>query len=175
MQALLTLANSSLHTEHEDWLVAALREQRDNVKCWKVISRYLKDWLRVYSLDPDLKVSNSHGGSGDEKLVAEREKRKGELDERLVGLSTDERDFLTAVMRRDDTQSNSSFGKMAFSLLTGMPLAEFSETLVAWAFSQAINSDFYSPYDEFQFLVQFNNFDWAETRKLLLEKSSLLH
>jgi len=173
MEALFKLSTSPIHTEHGDWLIEALREQRHNRVSWKVMGEHLDSWLREYSLNPEIGVFESRGeGSKEhERKVAEREAL---LKQRIESLSPAESDFLAKRMRRNDGGASASLSRQAFTLMAGMPLADFAEALVAWAFSQALNSNFHSPYDEFLFLIRFNNRDWAGTRTALLAHSEML-
>lgn len=167
MQALRELAVSSSHVSNEDWLTNALRELRSDANAWSAMSRHIHNWLKCYSLDPKIGVfkDRSKGEEAYELKVAEREQL---LTTRLDDLSDDERAFFTTQMTRDDEVASSQIAAKVFRLLAGMALEDFTQSLVAWAFGQAINSDLHRPYDEYMYLVRFNNIDWARAREALL-------
>jgi len=171
MQALFRLSISTRHTANKDWLVAALRDQRKRPQCWKHISGQVDQWLRIYSLAPELSVFGLHNGEGLANVQEETEKKRQRLEEKLESMTCAEKAFLESKMRRDDKIDPSSITSEAFMLLAGMPLSEFSEAFVAWSFSQALNSSHHVPYEEFQFLVRFNQMDWLKTRESLMEES----
>ena len=173
MQALRELAVSSSHVSNEDWLTHALRVLRSDSNAWSAMSAHIHNWLRCYSLDPKIGVfkDRSKGEEAYELKVAEREQL---LTTRLDDLSDDERTFFTTQMTRDDELASSQIAAKIFRLLAGMALQDFTQSLVAWAFGQAINSDLHRPYDEYMYLVRFNNIDWAQTRETLLQDAEPL-
>jgi len=173
MEALGELAVSSVHVSNEDWLTHALRELRGDADAWLVMSGYIHNWLRCYSLDPKVGVfkDSSKGEEAYQAKVAEREQL---LTKRIEDLSADERAFFETRMTRADALANSQIAAKIFRLLAGMALEDFTESLVAWAFGQAINSDVHRPYDEYMHLVRFNTTDWAQTRKALLQHAEPL-
>lgn len=173
MLALYELSTSSFHVEHADWLTAALCDQRLNDECWPIMVEHLHRWLKQYSLDPTLQLHNTHGRKAEE-VAQEREKRERELHERVEGLTSAELDFLKRKMEESEGGASSALAKSAFTLMAGMPLRDFGESLVAWAYGQSLNSTYHSPYDEFMFLIRFNNADWQETRSALLAHSKFL-
>lgn len=173
MSALAELSASSSHTEHAEWLTAALREARRNPASWDVMSARIDQWLRTYSLDPTIRICRT-----DVDAVEQYDAKVAEcakvLRERMDGLASGEVAFVARAMHQDDRLANGSLAREAFGLLAGMPLAPFAESLVARAFSQAINSDFHAPYNELIHLVRFNPVDWTHTRELLLEHAAPL-
>ena len=173
MAALAELTVSPSHAANDEWLTQALDELRHDECCWAAMGEHIAQWLRCYSLDPTLSVfrNDAQGAEHYEAKVAER---RTLVSERLAGLSGLERAFLDATMRHDDRLANGALARQAFRLLAGKPLAGFAEPLVAWAFGQAINSDFHRPYDEFIDLVRFNGVDWCETREMLLHHAGPL-
>lgn len=173
MSALAELSASSRHTEHADWLTAALREARRDPASWDVMSACVGQWLRTYSLDPTIRIFRNDAEAV-EQYDAKVAERTQALRQKMDGLSPGEVAFVARAMHRDDQLANGSLARKAFGLLAGMPLAPFAESLVARAFSQAINSDFHAPYNELIHLVRFNPVDWAQTRDSLLKHAAPL-
>ncbi|GGB76140.1 hypothetical protein [Blastomonas aquatica] len=173
MEALRDLAVSSFHVSNEDWLTHALRELRGDANAWSAMSAHIHNWLKCYSLDPKIGVFEDRS-KGEEAYQAKVEERKQLLSTRLDHLSDDERAFFTTQMTRDDALASSEIAAKIFRLLAGMALGDFTESLVAWAFGQAINSDLHRPYDEYMYLVRFNSIDWARTREALLQHAAPL-
>ena len=173
MSALAELSASSRHIEHADWLTAALREARRDSASWHVMSACVDQWLRTYSLDPTIRIFRNDAEAVEqyEAKVAERTQA---LRQKTDGLSPGELAFVARAMHRDDQLASGSLAREAFGLMVGMPLAPFAESLVARAFSQAINSDFHAPYNELIHLVRFNSVDWAQTRDSLLKHAAPL-
>ena len=171
MQALFKLSISERHTANKDWLVEALRDQRKYLQCWSHICKQVDQWLRVYSLAPELSVLSSRTGEGEVKVKEETEKKRQRLDERMESMTVAEKAFLENKMSRKDEVDPSAISHEAFTLLAGMPLSGFSEALVAWSFSQSLNSSNRVPYEEFQFLVRLNHKDWSKTRDCLMKDS----
>lgn len=173
MSALAELSASSRHTEHADWLTAALHEARRDSASWKIMSERIGQWLQTYSLDPTIAIFRNDAEAAEQYdgKVAERGQA---LRERMDGLSLGEAAFVARVMHRDDRLPTGSLAREAFRLLAGMPLAPFAKSLVARVVSQAINSNFHAPYNELIHLVRFNPVDWAQTRDSLLEHAALL-
>lgn len=171
MSALAELSASSRHTEHAAWLTAALREARRDTANWDVMSARIGQWLRTYSLDPTTRIYRNDAEAAEQydRKVAERTQA---LCEKMERLSSGEAAFLARAMHRNDELVSGSLVRQAFDLIAGMPLAPFAESLVAHAFSQAINSDLHAPYNELIHLVRFNAVDWTQTRESLLEHAA---
>lgn len=174
MQALVELSTSSLYTANKDWLSSAIRECRQNSECWAIISKYVSDWLRSYSLDPKIGVMSIPARDSEDMIAKETEKKTKALEQTYEELSSQERQFLDVKMRQHDGLDLAVLTKNAFELLAGMPLADFAESLVACSLSRALNSSYASPYGEFRALIRFNRRDWKETRERLLAGSSFL-
>lgn len=173
MQALRDLAVSSFHTSNEDWLTHALRELRGDTSAWSAMSAHIHNWLRCYSLDPKIGVFEDRS-IGEEAYQAKVDKQKQILSSRLDQMSGEEKAFFTTNMIRDDALAISQIAEKVFQLLAGMAIEDFSESLVAWIFGQAINSDLHRPYDQCMHLVRFNSIDWARTREALLQHAEPL-
>ncbi|NTU49898.1 MAG: hypothetical protein HGA87_03245 [Desulfobulbaceae bacterium] len=175
LDALFQLSNSNRYVANKDWLLDALRSLRNNSQCWCHISRQVEQWLRLYSLAPALSVFSLHTGEGQRTVQEETEEKRLRLDERLASMTAAEKTFLHNKMCRNDEVDPSAISSEAFKLLAGMPLSGFSEALVAWSFSQSLNSSHRVPYEEFQFLVRFNQRDWSKTRDNLMIDSNVFH
>lgn len=173
MEALRELSVTSAHVSNEDWLTHSLRELRGDATAWNAMSGHIHNWLRCYSLDPKIGVykDSIQGDEAYEVKVAERAQL---LSARLDDLTEDEKAFFTTQMTRDDALASSQIAAKIFRLLAGMALEDFTESLVAWAFGQAINSDLHRSYDEYMYLVRFNTIDWARAREALLQHAEPL-
>ncbi len=173
MVALRELSTSPAHVEHMDWLTSALYDNRQNDGAWTIMSTHIHEWLKRYTLDPSLKLHNANGRSAAE-IAKERAEREQELKDRLAQLSEAEAAFLANNLTETDRGASPTLSKHAFTLMTGMPLEPFGGTLVAWSFSQQLNSDFHAPYDEFMFLIRFNTADWKAARTSILANAEFL-
>lgn len=171
--ALYDLAERDEYAAHRDWLVPALRECRHRPDCWAVIAEHVSQWLSSYSFDPTLRMIHRRN-DGEAAYQEERQKKIATLSERKEGLPAAERQFLVERMVEHTTLDPSQLHRPALELLAGMPLASFSEALVACAFAMSLNPSMGSPDDEFHFLVRFNRSDWASTRTSLLEVAAFL-
>lgn len=162
------------YAANKDWLLRALRECRRDPKCWAVISTHLSDWLRFYSLDPQIALMGPPGHDSAHMIVEETQKRTKALEQRMAELSLSEREFLAKKMLERKDHNPCLLHENAFEILVGMPLASFAEQLVACSFAWAINPSFRAPYDEYRALIRFNRWDWQETRRRLLEAAAFL-
>ncbi|MGX5637591.1 hypothetical protein ACWKV8_14550 [Brevundimonas diminuta ATCC 11568] len=171
--ALQDAVTTSRHIAHADWLSAALREVRAVERCWDVIARYAIDWLRSYSLAPEVGLMFSARHEGAEvysKKLAEQTKK---LKKRLKGLSPAEKMFLEKKMHRIDGDP-SELQREALELIAGRALAPFAEALVACAYSMALNSSYNDPHDQFLALVRFNRIDWLDAKGEMIAASDVL-
>lgn len=173
MNAVSILSTSVRHAPHKDWLIAALRDVRNDDNAWEIISRHVSSWLRFYSLAPELRVM-SRAQDDAAKHAEDVKAREQSLETRWLKLSEAERHFIDKEMTRLDRPDVSRRIDDAIMLLAGMPLAEFATSLVAWTLSQAINSSHHSSYDQFLALIRFNKRDWVATREQLLAASAFL-
>ncbi len=165
MQAFYQMMISAEKRGHADWLLSALREHRQHDKNWEIISRHVKQWLRQHSLDPHLSAFPHMEGAEKEKNL---KKAEGDLAERLEALTPVERTFLEQNLTRDDAVNTAPLIENAFLLLTGMPLADFAEALVAWVFGRNLNASIHARTDDFHYLIGFNRQDWLATKDALL-------
>lgn len=174
MEALYELSVSGRHVANKEWLISALRQQRDIQPCWEVIVAHLNRWLRIYSLSAEMGARERHAGLHGTSMASEIAERKTKLEAKMQALSAEEADFVSTRMTRRDDIDTSVLSEDAFILMAGLPLAEFAESILAWCFGRALNASFRTPFDEFEFLVRFNRRDWRQTRDGLLEESAFL-
>lgn len=178
MLALFELATSHEYSANKDWLLVGLRQNRHHIECWEIMSSYLNEWLRYYSLSPELGLHyvnyNQDPEKSAQKYAQKIEERKNLLEDRMKDISDTEKIYLSEKMQQHDDIDTASLSTDAFTLMTGMLLSGFAQSLVAWNFSQAINGNYRSPHEEFRFLIQFNRHDWREARERLLAESSIL-
>ncbi|WP_413208402.1 hypothetical protein [Rhodospirillum sp. A1_3_36] len=171
MPALSDLATSPHRAVNDEWLTHALLEVRHDERCWVVMRQHIEQWLRCYSLEPSLRIFKEHT-QDKEEYERKLSERNESIIKEISNLSKLEAHFLNTKMIRDDHLVSESLTSTSFRLLAGIPLSEFSEVFVAWAFSQAINSDFHRPYEEFLYLIRFNRVDWSRTREELLRHAA---
>lgn len=165
LDALFTLAAGDQHAQHKDWLVDGLRRARSDPEAWAIIAPRLNLWLRLYSLNSE------HGLMPSQREAAKRAKAKAETEAkiatRLYELTPCERAILER-MTRDDGVDGTTLSEDAFAILAGMPLVDFAEGLMYWAFAASIHGGYHVPWKDFAFVVQHNRIDWFETRDALL-------
>lgn len=166
LDALFSLDSGDPHVQHKDWLVDALRRARTDRSAWEIIATRLDKWLRIYSLNP------THGRMPGERDAAKRAEAKSETEAkiatRLAELTACERVTLKARMTGDNSVDGIALSEDIFAILAGMPLVDFAEGLMCWAFARSINGGYHVPWKDFSFVVQHNRVDWFETRDALL-------
>lgn len=173
MLAIEFLGATPGHVARLDWLVEAMREARSSdPKMWPEMAVHLKRWLGRYSTAAQLRV---HGSRADDAEKYDRDLAAAQtrLEELTATQTAAERTFVREHMTEDDADP-SMLARVAIELLAGMPLADFAKSLVAWAYSNALNASFNSPGDEFANLIRFNRQDWEATRSALLAEAELL-
>lgn len=165
LDALFALAIGEPHVQHKEWLLDALRRARADRAAWEIIAPQLDAWLRIYSLNP------AHGLMPGERDATMRADAKAETETkiatRLADLTPCERAIL-ARMTRDDSVDGTVLSEDIFAILAGMPLLDFADGLMCWAFARSINGGYHVPWKDFAFVVQHNRIDWFETREALL-------
>lgn len=168
LTGLYRLACLSEYVANKGWLISAMRELRAHPSAWNIALSCFDKWLRVYSLSPELSVHISYSKDDREKydkIVSER----GEvLSQKMGSLPPNEKDFISLKMTQNDEVNTSELSGDIFKIISGSSVASFSEALVAWAFSQSINSSTSTVYGDFESLIRFNDQDWGETRQTLL-------
>lgn len=165
LDALFALDCGDPHVQHKDWLVDALRRARADRAAWEIIAPQLDAWLRLYSLNA------SHGLMPGERDAAKRSEAKAETETkiatRLADMTACERSILER-MTRDDRMDGIALSEDIFAILAGMPLVDFADGLMCWAFARSINGGYHVPWKDFAFVVQHNRIDWFETHAALL-------
>lgn len=154
-----------------DWIELALHQVKADKQAWPSIASAIEGWLAHVTLDIEKRVF-PFGKSADE-VTQRRVKLQGELEAKLAGISTKERDIFDA-LERTTAQDVSVLGKVALKLLAGMPLAQFAPAFVRWNFAKSLNSSHEAPLKQFRQLIRFNRVDWQATRTALLLSSEML-
>ncbi len=173
-QAASDAALSGSHLANMKWLTFALLGARALQANKANIFTPVTSWLSFYSLSPERLMFVHANRDPREKVEAERAKRKAELDKKLSELSSNEKAFIETRLIRNDAKGLSNLHFLAFELLAGMPLSGFSDALVNWAFSDALNTSLHAPNSQFEHLIRFNTVDWQKTREALLKSSEAL-
>jgi hypothetical protein len=165
LDALFALDSGDPHVQHKDWLVDSLRRARADRAAWDIIAAHLDAWLRLYSLN------SAHGLMPGERDATKRAEAKAETETkiatRLSDMTACERAILER-MTRDDRVDGTALSEDIFAILAGMPLIDFADGLMCWAFARSINGGYHVPWKDFAFVVQHNRIDWFETRAALL-------
>lgn len=169
-----TLSARNRHAANKDWLFMAIRDCRQDAKCWPIVSANLDKWLRSYSLNPKTAVMRSLPHDSVHEIEEETKRKTDLLKERLSNLSPDESLFLQNLMIENHGSDPSALQEEALLLLAGMPLRSFAKALVACSLSMALNPSHRSPYDEYQALVRYNLEDWRSAREAILSASEFL-
>jgi len=167
LNVLYQLACQSEYVANKDWLLSALRELRYHPDSWSIILSRLDEWLRIYSLSPELSIPTPHIRDEEEYEIKVSERRAA-LSQKVDSLPIAERDFIFFKMRQDDKVNTSELSGDIFKIISGSSIASFGEALVAWAFSQSLNSSPLTGYNDFESLIRFNGKDWGDTRYNLL-------
>jgi len=165
LDALFALDIDEPHVQHKEWLVDALRRARADRAAWEIIVARLNAWLRIYSLNA------AHGLMPGERDATKRAKARAETETKIATRLSDMtpcENAIMALMTRDDRVDGTILSEDIFAILAGMPLAEFADGLVCWAFARSINGGYHVPWKDYAFVVQHNRIDWFETRAALL-------
>lgn len=165
LDTLFALDTTERQAQHKDWIVAALRNAREDANAWDVIKVRLDEWLRLYSLDP------AHGvipHDDDEKRAQALDEARIKIDGKLEALTVCERQILDEKLNRNDGINSLTLNEDVFLLLAGMPLESFAEALTCWAFARSLNGGYRVPWRDYNFVVQHNNRDWFETRTTMI-------
>lgn len=173
MDAAHSLSLSGDHQPNMDWITSSLiAAGRDN-HTWQEMVDNVHLWLSANSLSPERGILSHPKRDPLEKVQEEREKNRKKIDEKLEALSPNERAILDNLPKEEGDLS--SLTRLAMKLLAGKSLAPFARSLLNWSFSDALNSDYASPYKDFMHLVSFNKVDWPQTRSALLRECAPLH
>lgn len=168
LKALQWLALQGGRQPNFEWVSEAIISNRTATAVWVSAAEEIKKWLSVCSLGVKFKdIQRMNPPTED---AAEIERRRIEwqttIDLSINALSPCEKAIF---LRLEQVEEGSvcTLASLAIEMLIGMPLAPFSESLLDWSFSQALNSNIESPHEEFRNLVSFNTVDWVETRDAL--------
>ena len=173
MQAIALAVTAPGHVPRADWLIDAARSARSDSAGWAAISDHIKSWLSLYTLSPAMQV---YSRRTDDPAKYESELMAGgeRIETMLASLTDAERAFMAEHMRRDDNVNPAEFANIAFKILSGMPLADFGQSFVAWALSDAANGGLHGADDAFYALIRFNRSDWSATRDAILSQAAFL-
>ncbi len=154
-----------------DWVQAALSEASNSATVWSVIATKIETWLEVYSIAPERMMFKRKSRDPENDVEEEYKKVSGRIQEKLSVLTSAESTRLATLIKSEGDVDK--LAGMAFSLLAGKRLEPFANSLVNWAFSNAIYSAIYSPTKEFIRLISFNLRDWDATREALMEAAKV--
>lgn len=168
LYALRWLAMQGGRQPNFEWVSGAIRANRAAEPVWTSFAKEVRKWLSVSSLVVKVRDIRRINPPTDDIAEIERRRieRQSTIDLAIHNLSPCERAIL-ARLESVEEGSVCTLAGLAMEMLAGMPLASFAESLMDWSFSQAINSDIESPYEEFTNLVSYNTVDWTETRDAL--------
>jgi hypothetical protein len=172
VEAARDAALSNTHLPNMRWLTIALLSARSDPAGQRAASTQAVSWMSLYSLAPEQRMFTHQSRDPAEKVAGERAKRQAELDAKLSALSETERSFMETRLVASNETRLFRLHLLAFELLAGMRLADFSEALVNWAFANALNPAVDAPVEQFQHLIRFNHEDWREAREALLRSAA---
>jgi hypothetical protein len=172
MQAARDICLTGDRPRNFDWISEALINASKDCIAWPKMADEVRRWLKYCSLSPDRGNMAYLRRDVKEKIQEEQELNKAKIAEKLDNLSEVEKEFLNRLHQVDGELIHLPL--LAFQLLAGKSLAPFASELVAWCFSNALNSDLQTPFKEFFNLVQLNRIDWKEARLALLDASNAL-
>jgi hypothetical protein len=152
-----------------DWVEAALMQASMKSKIWEKMKFKVKRWLCNYSLSPEVGMMRSSSRDSVEEVQVDRDKNEEKLNLKIASLSAVEKKFQNSLIEIEGDLN--SLWRLAFNLLTGKQLTEFSKEIVLWRFAISLNSNVWSPRRELEFLIRFNCMDWAAMRSALLSGS----
>jgi hypothetical protein len=147
-----------------EWLTEALSDIGWEPMCLPTTTEYVHRWLNLFSRSPFRQVLPF--GLTQEKLAAEVDGKRSEIDGRFAVLSAAEQRIVQELVS-EDTGDYGRLSTFIFRLLAGRPVAPFARSLRNWKFADALNPAFPSR-DEFRQLLTLNRVDWIETRTALL-------
>ncbi|MFF7056746.1 hypothetical protein ACFY89_08725 [Achromobacter spanius] len=171
LEAARMLALQGSGVGNSDWIELALHHVKVDPHAWQTIAPAIGNWLEHVTLNIEKRVF-SHGKSPDE-MAKQRLRLQDELNAKLAGLSSVERDILDA-LEQTTGQNVSGLGVLSLKLLAGMPLAQFAQALLRWSFARSLNGNYDAPSREFRQLIRYNSLDWQATRSALQHSSQLL-
>lgn len=172
MAAARMLCLSGGHHANFDWVEGALIVAGKDPRAWPAMIDEVKSWLSTYSVSPARGCFKSFPHDSLEKVKEEQERNREKIQKKLNALSPSEQAILKRLEKADGNLSRLS--RLGLILLAGHELFPFANSLLNWAFSNALNSDHAAPYNDFFNLIRLNKVDWAQARAALLEASSEL-
>ena len=175
LDTLYRLACLSEYVANKDWLLSALRDLRTHPSPWKIALFRFDKLLRVYSLSPELSVHISYARDDRGKYDKKVSERREVLSKNMDSLPPAEKDFICRNMTQDDEVNTSELSGDIFKIISGSSIASFGEALVAWAFSQSLNTSTSTVYDDFESLIRFNGKDWRDARNNLLSAAEIFN
>lgn len=152
-----------------DWIETALMQASMKAKIWEKMKFRVKRWLCNYSLSPEVGMMKNSSRDSDEEVQVDREKNEEILNSKIASLSAIEKNFQKGLIEIEGELN--SLWELAFNLLAGKQLTEFSKEIVLWRFASSLNSNAWSPRRELGFLIRFNCIDWTKMRSALLSES----
>lgn len=167
LDALRWLALQGGRQPNFDWISGAILANRTVTLFWSTAAPEIRKWLSTSSLVVKSEDIRRMNPPTDDAVEIERRKneRQAKINQNIDTLSPCEKAIFKGL--EPEEGSVSALAALAIEMLVGMPLAPFAQSLLCWSFSQALNSDIESPYEEFRNLVSFNTVDWVETRDAL--------
>lgn len=168
LDALRCLALEGGRQPNFEWVAGSIKAAKSDAPVWKSITKEVQKWLSACSLKVTVEeIKRIHPPT---ESLAELERRMTErqssIDQAINSLSPCEQAIFKRLDQIEDGNV-SMLASVAIDMLAGMPLASFADAFLNWSFSQSIQSNIRSPYEEFRDLMSFNTVDWVETRNLL--------
>ncbi|MDB5791093.1 MAG: hypothetical protein JWQ80_1117 [Massilia sp.] len=151
-----------------DWIEQALQLTKTDFRVWKHLATGIERWLRHVSFNVEWQIFPSEKNA--DEIAEQLTLAQTKLEDTLAGLSVEERNIFGTLIHTA-ARDVSVLGRLALTLLAGLPLAPFADCFVSWNFARCLNGNRQSPIQDFRHLVRFNNKDWLATRLALLQAS----
>ena len=163
LEAARRLCLAGWNQPNADWIEAALVSSKAYDDVRRNIQTAVAGWLRCHSLEPSVGVRG-------EVSEEERAKRTGKINDDLRALSSAERQLLEDM--EETVGDIEALTRLAFTLMSGGPIAPFTKAIVQWCFGHMLNQKGW-PYNELQYVVRLNRVDWGAARAALLREGSI--
>ena len=163
LEAARRLCLAGWNQPNADWIEAALVSSKAYDDVRRNIQTAVPGWLRCFSLEPNVGVRG-------EVSEEERAKRTETINDDLRALSNAERQLLEDM--EETVGDIRALGRLAFTLMSGGPIAPFTRAIVQWCFGHMLNQKGW-PYGELQYVVRLNRVDWGAARAALLREGSI--
>ena len=163
LRAARQLCLSGWNQPNIDWIEAALVSSKAYDDMRQNIRIAVAGWLRCYSLEPSVGVRG-------EVSAEERAKRTEKINDDLRALSSAERQLLEDM--EETVGDIGALTRLAFTLMSGGPIAPFTKGIVQWCFGHMLNQKGW-PYDELEYVVRLNRVDWEAARAALLKEGGI--